>query len=36
MPAAVVIRYQRRPQAGDRKRVNLLAGSLARVVPWPV
>jgi len=27
------IRYWRRPRAGDRKRANLLAGSLARVIP---
>jgi len=30
------LRCRRRPRAGDRKRANLLAGSLARVVTGPV
>jgi len=33
---SVMLRSRRRPQAGDRKRANLLAGSLAHVVPGPV
>jgi len=30
------LRCRRRPWAGDRKRANLLAGSLPRVVPGPI
>jgi len=32
----LVVRCRRRPRVGDRKLANLLAGSVARVVPGPV
>ena len=32
----LIVWCRRRPRAGDRKQANLLAGSLARVVPGPV
>jgi len=32
----IYLRCRRRPRSGDRKRANLLAGSLAHVVPGPV